>query len=126
MNSCDDSGPVGTKLNAILNVTTSNAQCIKNTIIKRNFVIFNVFAVLFCTVEGWRQMTIILTDIVYQLITQFYVWLKSRDSRTPRIVLLTHAQTNVLSVLSQSLSFLDKRIAGSGNEIGENRDRRHE
>ena len=31
---------------------------------KRNFVIFNVFAVLFCTVEGWRRMTIILTDSI--------------------------------------------------------------
>ena len=36
----------------------------KNTFIKRNFVIFNVFAVLFCTVKGWRRMTIILTDSI--------------------------------------------------------------
>ena len=39
-------------------------RSIKNTFIKRNFVIFNVFAVLFCTVEGWRRMTIILTDSI--------------------------------------------------------------
>ena len=31
---------------------------------KINFVIFNVFTVLFCTVEGWRRMTIILTDSI--------------------------------------------------------------
>ena len=59
-----------------------NTQCIKNTFIKRNFVIFNVFAILFCTVEGWRRMTIILT-------VQFWVRLK-----ISRIAYSTHCPSD--------------------------------
>ena len=65
---------------------------------KINFVIFNVFAVLFCTVDGWRRMTIILTDSILS---------SAKISRTPRIVLLTHAQTNVPSVLCIDIGDID-------------------
>ena len=47
-----------TKINQ-LNDLNLTRYYIKNTIIKTTFVVLNVFAVLFCTVEGWRQMTII-------------------------------------------------------------------
>ena len=57
---------------------------------KRNFVIFNVFAVLFCTVEGWRRMTIILTDILFYIIIR----VRSAFSLVASCVLLKYTRTD--------------------------------